>query len=83
LYISVLDPATEDFKASAQEFLFRADAIILHRSESSSPSWRSAALNQFSGRPIFVIQPPTYVTSEIVEFVDLRLKALASATSLA
>ena len=30
LYLTVLDPATPDFKRSAQEFLDRADAVILH-----------------------------------------------------
>src|SRR5215467_16220313 len=32
LYITVLDPATADFKASARTFLARADAIVLHSS---------------------------------------------------
>ena len=30
LYLTVLDAATEDFKPSAQEFLERADAVVLH-----------------------------------------------------
>jgi len=30
LYLTVLDPATEDFKSSAQQFLDRADAVLLH-----------------------------------------------------
>jgi len=30
LYLTVLAPATADFKRSAQEFLDRADAVILH-----------------------------------------------------
>src|SRR5207253_9612578 len=30
LYLTVLDPSTADFKTSAQEFLDRAAAIILH-----------------------------------------------------
>src|SRR3974390_1268354 len=30
LYMTVLDAATADFKTSAQEFLDRADAVILH-----------------------------------------------------
>src|SRR4030088_1966856 len=32
LYLTVLDPATADFKRSAQEFLDQADAVILHAS---------------------------------------------------
>src|ERR1017187_927625 len=30
LYLTVLDPATADFKTSAQTFLDRADAVLLH-----------------------------------------------------
>src|ERR1700726_2288885 len=30
LYLTVLDPQTADFKASAQTFLDRADAVLLH-----------------------------------------------------
>jgi hypothetical protein len=36
LYITVLDPATEDFKSSAQQFLDRADAVLLHTEKSES-----------------------------------------------
>ena len=38
LYLTVLDPATADFKKSAQEFLDRADAVILHQSETTDAS---------------------------------------------
>ena len=31
LYLTVLDPSTEDFKNSAREFLDRAQAVILHQ----------------------------------------------------
>ena len=34
LYLTVLDPATADFKRSAQEFLDQADAVILHQRKS-------------------------------------------------
>src|SRR5262252_4185052 len=33
LYLTVLDPSTSDFKASAREFLDRADAVILHETK--------------------------------------------------
>ncbi len=65
VYLSVLDPQNPDFKNSAREFLDRADAVIVH----SGP-------DQFSPdgpRPTFYIQPPQYVTPEIVAFVRDRL----------
>jgi hypothetical protein len=72
LYLSVLDPATEDFKTSAHQFLCRADAIILHGGVSRIPRWNG--VNLTSSIPAFVIAPPDYVTPEIVRFVEGRLK---------
>lgn len=72
LYLTVLDAATADFKDSAREFLDRADAVILHRTE-NTPQWESVSLKPVAGRPFFFITPPNYVTPEIVSFVRGRL----------
>ncbi|MBI1740035.1 MAG: hypothetical protein HY233_00760 [Acidobacteriales bacterium] len=74
LYLTVLDPTTADFKASAQTFLDRADAILLHAAaDSASPVWERVSLKPVLNRPIFAIHPPEYVTPELVEFVRARL----------
>jgi len=76
LYLTVLDPQTADFKASAQTFLDRADAILLHSAENSkSPAWERVSLKPILNRPIFAIYPPQYVSPEVVEFVRARLAA--------
>jgi hypothetical protein len=72
LYLTVLDPAIADFKKTAQEFLDRADAVILHE-QSAGPVWKETSLKPVSGRPTFRIQPPDYVTPEIIDFVRLKL----------
>jgi len=72
LYLSVLDADKADFKVSANEFLDRADAVIVHQS-SSSPKWDGVAMERVAGKPSFSIQPPPYVTPEIVEFVREKL----------
>jgi hypothetical protein len=73
LYLTVLDPATADFKRSAQEFLDLADAVILHApkeaTDGGKAAWTGISLKPVAGRPIFKIHPPEYVTPEIVEFV--------------
>lgn len=74
LYLIVLDPATADFKKSAQEFLDRADAVILHEKRGQETAWREISLKPVSGRPMFRICPPPYVTSEIVAFVRERFR---------
>jgi hypothetical protein len=75
VYISVLDPANDDFKSSAQQYLERADAVVLHRGQAREPRWAGISLPD---RPVFVIDPPEYVSSEVVEFVEQRLKAHSS-----
>jgi len=73
IYISVLDPATEDFKESARRFLDRANAIILHASGAET-RWPGISLATSPVRPSFRVRAPEYVTAEIVEFVQSRLK---------
>ncbi len=74
LYLTVLDPQTADFKASAQTFLDRADAVLLHSvADSKSPAWERVSLKPVIDRPTFAIKPPNYVTPEVVEFVRARL----------
>jgi hypothetical protein len=77
LYITVLDAATADFKTSAQEFLDRADAVVLHES-GDRVTWTDVSLKPVSGKPIFRIRPPQYVTPELVEFVRKRIKTTTS-----
>jgi hypothetical protein len=72
LYLTILNPATADFKKSAQEFLDRADAVILHQS-SDTPSWQSVSLKPVAACPVFQIKPPEYVTPQIVDFVRAKL----------
>ncbi len=72
LYLTVLDPSTEDFKNSAREFLDRADAVILHEAP-ESPCWQAVSLKPVAGRPIFRVTPPNYVTPEIAQFVRENL----------
>jgi hypothetical protein len=67
LYMTVLDPGTEDFKKSAQEFMDRAGAVILH--DGAGVGWQGVSLKPVAGRPVFRIAPPPYVTEEMVEFV--------------
>jgi len=72
LYITVLDPATEDFKASAERYLDRADGIVLHRSEQNPPRWFGISVALVAKR-VFHISPPPYVSTSLVEFVANKL----------
>jgi hypothetical protein len=82
LYLTVLDPGTEDFKNSAREFLDRAGAVILHDGANAGVSaWQSVSLKPVAERPVFRITPPPYVTAEIVEFVRSSLASAGKAGS--
>ena len=86
VYLTVLDPRTADFKASAQTFLDRADAVLLHSNQnggedpeaktatsSEDAAWERVSLKPVLNRPIFPIHPPSYVTQQVIEFVRARL----------
>jgi molybdopterin-guanine dinucleotide biosynthesis protein len=64
LYLVVLDPAKEDFKESAREHFDRADAVLMHAAEVRE-DWLKAP----GGKPVFWVEPPTYVSEELVQFV--------------
>lgn len=72
LYLTILDPETADFKASAREFLDRADAVVLHQ-RAVAPLWQSVSLKPIANKPVFRITPPNYVTPEMVAFVRSKL----------
>jgi hypothetical protein len=72
VYLSVLDPSTADFKVSAQKYLDQAAAVILHES-SKQAVWNGISLESMSGKPTFRVQPPNYLTPEIVDFLRGKL----------
>ena len=78
LYLTVLDPATSDFKNSAREFLDRADAVILHQNAGDT-AWQAVSLKPVASQPIFRITPPNYVTPEIVSYVRSKLADYSAA----
>ena len=82
LYLTVLDPATADFKNSAREFLDRANGVILH--EAAAAAWQDVSLKPVKEGPIFRISPPPYVTAEIVDFVrrNLTIRGVPNSVTL-
>lgn len=73
LYLSVLDTATADFKLTAQQFLDRADGLVLH--DEGKLAWSNVSLKPVAKKPVFRMTPPQYVTPELVEFVRNKLEA--------
>ncbi|MGA8287895.1 MAG: hypothetical protein WB950_04290 [Acidobacteriaceae bacterium] len=75
LYLTVLDPATRDFKPSAQYFLDRADAVLWSGTQSApqKPAWPSEWLTLLRGKPQFFVSAPNYTNGELTEFVRARI----------
>ncbi len=74
VYLTVLDYDTADFKATAREYLDLATAVILHEAPASTvPAWSGVSLKLISGKPVFRVRPPQYLTPAMVEFVRGRL----------
>jgi hypothetical protein len=70
LYLTVLDYGTADFKPSAREYLDLASAVVLHDAPPDAiPLWTGVSLKLIQGKPVFHVQPPRYVSEELVEFV--------------
>ena len=73
LYLSVLDPATADFKDSARLFLDRADALLLRADSAAlAPHWRGVSPRLAVGIPRFTIAPPEYMSDAGISFVQDR-----------
>jgi molybdopterin-guanine dinucleotide biosynthesis protein len=72
LYLTVLDRGTADFKSTARLYLDRADAVLLHAPQ-LVPQWNGVSLKLLEGKRQFVIEPPDYISDELVEFVRQRL----------
>jgi hypothetical protein len=72
LYAIVLDPAVADFKPSAAQFLDRADALLMPRGSTQSPSWPGISSELFARIPAFVI-PPSCDAPEFALFVARKL----------
>ncbi|HZY61110.1 MAG TPA: hypothetical protein VFE38_01200 [Edaphobacter sp.] len=73
LYLSVLDPATSDFKDSARLYLDRADAVLVPEGKIRRPEWKEISLKLLEGTPVLPMRSPVYVTPELVTFVTTQL----------
>ena len=84
LYFTVLDAENPDFKASAKEYLDRADAAILQNAQAIGHAvvWqKKVSLKPVQGKAIFHITPPPYVTPEIADFVREKILNLPQGNS--
>jgi hypothetical protein len=77
LYLVVLDYSVQDFKASAQKYLDRADAFIVFQNETGIPIWRNISLKPLFRKPVFELPRGVYKSVKISEFVRDTAEAAA------
>ena len=73
LFVSVLDPAVEDFKGSARRYLDRADLILMTRRADGQANWQESLRGVLRRSKVMYFDPESYVSDEFVRFVDDRL----------
>lgn len=83
VYLSVLEPAKKDFKISARNFLGRADAFLSLGRDFENCLWEDVHVEELRTKPVFSIRPDCYVTPQLVEFVEARLRSANTAQFLA
>ena len=74
LYLSVLNPATKDFKSSARRYLDRADAILIPEgSVLAQAHWEGVSASLYQDTDVITMCPPQFVTTELLQFVRNRV----------
>ncbi|MEO6828247.1 MAG: hypothetical protein ABI164_00440 [Acidobacteriaceae bacterium] len=78
LYLTVLDPANLDFKASAQRYLDRADAILWSGTAGSHDAMQQLARS----KPQFFLEPPSFASASLTKFVAEQVAGKSTITRL-
>ena len=73
VYLSVLQYDVEDFKPSSRLYLERADALVIRASEQSAPRWPGIDAAALQNKPLFAVQPPSFVSEGLLSFVRSKL----------
>ncbi len=72
LYLVVLDYAITDLKDTSRRYFDRANAFVVVDRGGAQPPWRIPA-RWLQGKPQFRVEPPDFVTSELIHFVKSHL----------
>jgi len=75
LCLMVMDSSQRDFKASAREFVGKADALVTIRARLEQRAWTGLDLRTLDGKPIFTVSARRYTSPELSGFVRQKLAA--------
>lgn len=74
LYLLVLDPSRSDFKASARNYIAKADALVTIGSRLLDSPWPGVDAGLLSNKPAFHLAHPDQTSDELVHFVRQKLQ---------
>jgi len=72
LYLVVLDPGVEDFKASSREFLDHAGAFLLRSPLAGQSPWPPIPPELFFSKPTFLLEENRFFSAEVRDFVAAK-----------
>ena len=78
LFLMVLDFGCEDFKPSSLRFMDRADGFLVIDRGINAPLWEDVARGMWDGKPQFLVKPPRYVSTEVLDFVKARISGVSA-----
>lgn len=81
LALSVLDPAVEDFKASALRYLDRVDALLVPEGAELAQAWPEVSGQLVRCKPLFRFRAPLYCPPALALYVRERLQRIAVSAS--
>ena len=73
LYLFVLDPSKNDFKASALKYFDRADAFIQIGPTALQHPWRGVNADLINNKPMFYLGRPNDISDDLIDFVREKL----------
>jgi hypothetical protein len=73
LYLFVLDPSQNDFKASARKYFERADALVVMGPAGPSHPWPGIETGLVNSKPAFRLKSPYELSDDFLHFVRQRL----------
>lgn len=76
VFVSVLDPATKDFKESAKRYLDRADAVVVVSDGLDEPAWEGVSGGLIAGARRFYGREGGYCSEELVQFMREKVAAV-------
>jgi hypothetical protein len=73
VFLMVIDELGRDLKASARQFLGRADAFVTVRPELKPRAWPAASLQMLEGKPVFPVSVDEWSNPALCRFVSERV----------